>query len=49
MIKDIIGIKDAMNLNLISRIELKELSIDEQDILISIRDYQTQQEVYSLW
>ena len=36
---DINTIQDALNLELISKVELKHLTIEEQDQLITIRDY----------
>ena len=46
MLNDIIGLKDILNLNLLDRTELKYLSIDEQDIIIDIKNYQAERNNY---
>ena len=43
---DINTIQDALNLELISKVEIQHLTIDEQDTLIKIRDYK--QDIYSV-
>ena len=43
---DINTIQDALNLELISKVEIQHLTIDEQDTLITIRDYK--QDIYSV-